>query len=146
MSDTLHSIGVAVSNVPLYNELKPAFKIETNMNASESSLKVLTEYKRGSYCRFNGRAKAGDYIIFIFDKPVQCSVIDIVTGRSNVDFYGITEGYAEYSLDGKNYTGKKEVEDSRIVLTPNAKVKSVKISITGESDGQNLILPPLLIY
>lgn len=146
VSDTLHSIGVAVSNVPLYNELKPAFKIETNMNASESSLKVLTEYKRGSYCRFNGRAKAGDYIIFIFDKPVQCSVIDIVTGRSNVDFYGITEGYAEYSLDGKNYTGRKEVEDSRIVLTPNAKVKSVKISITGESDGQNLILPPLLIY
>lgn len=146
VSDTLHSIGVAVSNVPLYNELKPAVKVETNMNASESSIKVLTEYKRGSYCRFNGRAKAGDYIIFTFDKPVQCSVIDIVTGRSNVDFYGITEGYAEYSLDGKNYMGRKDVEDSRMVLTPNAKVKSVRITITGESDGQNLILPPLLIY
>ena len=105
-----------------------------------------TEYKEKAYCRFEGRAKAGDYITFVFDEPIKCSVIDIVTGRANVDFYGLTEGYAEYSEDGVHYKGRKEVDCSRIVLTPDTKVKSVRITVTGESDGQNFFLPPLRIY
>ncbi|MBP5692943.1 MAG: beta-N-acetylhexosaminidase, partial [Bacteroidales bacterium] len=146
-SDTLHSIGVAVSNVPLHPVLiQPRFTIETNMRSSEKNLKILKEYQENKYCRFEGRAKAGDYITFIFEEPVKCSVIDIVTGRSNVDFYGLTEGYAEYSEDGINYKGKAEVDCSRIVLTPDTKVKSVRITVTGESDGQNFFLPPLKIY
>lgn len=147
VSDTLHSVGVAVSNVPLQEIiLRPYFEIETNMKASEKNLSILKEYKENAYCRFEGRAKAGDYITFIFDEPVQCSVIDIVTGRANVDFYGLTEGYAEYSEDGVNYKGKTEVDCSRIVLTPDTKVKSVRITVTGESDGQNFFLTPLKIY
>lgn len=146
-SDTLHSIGVAVSNVPLQPVvLQPKMSIQTNMRSSEKNLSILKEYQENKYCRFEGRAKAGDYITFIFDEPVKCSVIDILTGRSNVDFYGLTEGYAEYSEDGVNYKGKTEVDCSRIVLTPNTKVKSVRITVTGESDGQNFFLPPLRIY
>ena len=147
VSDTLHSVGVAVSNMPLQTvRMVPHFEIETNMRASEKNLSILKEYKEKAYCRFEGRAKAGDYITFIFDEPVKCSVIDIVTGRANVDFYGLTEGYAEYSEDGVNYKGKTEVDCSRIVLTPDTKVKSVRITVTGESDGQNFFLPPLEIY
>lgn len=148
VSDTLHSVGVAVSNIPLQPVLiQPSLTIETNMHSSEKNLKILKEYKEKQYCRFDGRAKKGDYITFIFDQPVQCSVIDIVTGRANVDFYGLTEGYAEYSEDGVNYTGKTEVDCSRIVLTPDGKkVKSVRITVTGESDGQNFFLTPLKIY
>ncbi|MBP5518484.1 MAG: beta-N-acetylhexosaminidase [Bacteroidales bacterium] len=147
VSDTLHSVGVAVSNVPLQDIiLRPYFEIETNMRASEKNLSILKEYKENAYCRFEGRAKAGDYITFIFDEPVYCSIIDIVTGRANVDFYGLTEGYAEYSEDGVNYKGKTEVDCSRIVLTPNTKVKSIRITVTGESDGQNFFLTPLKIY
>ena len=148
VSDTLHSVGVAVSNIPLQPVLiQPSLTIETNMHTSEKNLKILKEYKDKAYCRFDGRAKKGDYITFIFDQPVQCSVIDIVTGRANVDFYGLTEGYAEYSEDGVNYTGKTDVDCSRIVLTPDGKkVKSVRITVTGESDGQNFFLPPLRIY
>ena len=147
VSDTLHSVGVAVSNMPLQTvRMVPHFEIETNMKASEKNLSILKEYKKNSYCRFEGRAKKGDYITFIFEEPVKCSVIDIVTGRSNVDFYGLTEGYAEYSEDGVNYKGKKEVDCSRIVLTPDTMVKSVRITVTGESDGQNFFLPPLKIY
>ena len=147
VSDTLHSVGVAVSNVPLQDYyIKPRFTIETNMRSSEKNLSILKEYKENAYCRFEGRAKAGDYITFIFEEPVKCSVIDIVTGRANVDFYGLTEGYAEYSENGVNYKGKTVVDCSRIVLTPNAKVKSVRITVTGESDGQNFFLTPLRIY
>ncbi|MBR6464976.1 MAG: beta-N-acetylhexosaminidase [Bacteroidales bacterium] len=146
-SDTLHSIGVAVSNVPLQPfVIQPKMSIETNMRSSDKNLSILKKYQENKYCRFEGRAKAGDYITFIFDEPVECSVIDILTGRSNVDFYGLTEGYAEYSEDGVNYKGKTEVDCSRIVLTPNTKVKSVRITVTGESDGQNFFLPPLKIY
>ncbi|MBQ6311456.1 MAG: beta-N-acetylhexosaminidase [Bacteroidales bacterium] len=146
-SDTLHSIGVAVSNVPLQPfVIQPHFTVETNMKVSEKNLSILKEYQEKKYCRFEGRAKAGDYITFIFDEPVECSVIDILTGRSNVDFYGLTEGYAEYSEDGVNYKGKAEVDCSRIVLTPNTKVKSVRITVTGESDAQNFYLTPLKIY
>ena len=147
VSDTLHSVGVAVSNMPLQIvRMVPHFEIETNMRASEKNLSILKEYKEKAYCRFEGRAKAGDYITFVFDEPIKCSVIDIVTGRTNVDFYGLTEGYAEYSEDGVHYKGRKEVDCSRIVLTPDTKVKSVRITVTGESDGQNFFLPPLRIY
>ena len=147
VSDTLHSVGVAVSNMPLQTvRMVPHFEIETNMRASEKNLSILKEYKEKAYCRFEGRAKAGDYITFIFDEPIKCSVIDIVTGRANVDFYGLTEGYAEYSEDGVHYQGRKEVDCSRIVLTPDTKVKSVRITVTGESDGQNFFLTPLKIY
>ena len=145
-SDILHSIGVAVQNIPIHNYIQPAFEIETNMRSSEKNLSILKEYQENKYCRFEGRAKAGDYITFIFNEPVDCSVIDIVTGRANVDFYGLTEGYAEYSEDGVNYKGKTEVDCSRIVLTPNTKVKSVRITVTGESDAQNFYLTPLRIY
>ncbi|MBR5074350.1 MAG: hypothetical protein IKX26_03875, partial [Bacteroidales bacterium] len=147
VSDTLHSVGVAVLNVPLQPfVIQPHFTVETNMKVSEKNLSILKEYQEKKYCRFDGRAKAGDYITFIFDEPVYCSIIDIVTGRANVDFYGLTEGYAEYSEDGVNYKGKTEVDCSRIVLTPDTKVKSVRITVTGESDGQNFFLPPLKIY
>ena len=146
-SDTLHSIGVAVSNVPLQPfVIQPHCIVETNMKVSEKNLSILKEYQEKKYCRFEGRAKAGDYITFIFDEPVECSVIDILTGRSNVDFYGLTEGYAEYSENGVNYNGRTEVDCSRIVLTPNTKVKSVRITVTGESDAQNFYLTPLKIY
>lgn len=145
-SGMLHSIGVAVQNMPIHNYIQPAFEIETNMRSSEKNLSILKEYQENKYCRFEGRAKAGDYITFIFNEPVDCSVIDIVTGRANVDFYGLTEGYAEYSEDGVNYKGKTEVDCSRIVLTPNTKVKSVRITVTGESDAQNFYLTPLRIY
>lgn len=147
VSDTLHSVGVAVSNMPLQKHyIKAPLTIQTNMRCSEKNLSILKEYKKNAYCRFEGRAKAGDYITFTFDQPVKCSVIDILTGRSNVDFYGLTEGYAEYSEDGVNYKGKTEVDCSRIVLTPNTTVKSVRITVTGESDGQNFFLTPLVIY
>ena len=147
VSDTLHSVGVAVSNMPLQKHyIEAPLTIQTNMRCSEKNLSILKEYKKNAYCRFEGRAKAGDYITFTFDQPVKCSVIDILTGRSNVDFYGLTEGYAEYSEDGVNYKGKTEVDCSRIVLTPNTTVKSVRITVTGESDGQNFFLTPLVIY
>jgi len=45
----------------------------------------------------------------------------LTTGSEIVNFYGITEGYAEYSSDGENYTGKVDFDCQRAVLLPKKK-------------------------
>ena len=146
-SDTLHSIGVAQMSMPLHKYLTPKFSVESNKGLfKESSFNDLTDYSPKTTMFLDGRGHNGDYVKITFDEPLECHAIDIITGSDIINFYGITEGYAEYSADGVNYTGKVNFDCQRAVLLPKDKVKSVRIVLTGDSDSYKVGIQDLNIF
>lgn len=146
-SDTLHSIGVAQMSMPLHKYITPSFTVTSNKDLMEgSTFDNLTDYNPKTTLFLAGRGHSGDYVTITFDDPVECHAIDMVTGSDIINFYGITEGYAEYSSDGINYTGKATFDCQRAVLLPKDKVKSVRIVLTGDSDSYKVGIQDLKIF
>ena len=130
------SITVGANNIELHHYLSPKTTVSTNLlYSSEKQLSNLTDYKFDTYFRSKGKAKAGDYIIYTFEEPVECSSITIETGIPNIDFYGITNGHVEYSYDGNTWLKGDYFYEHRAIIYPSQAVKSVKLSIDGTNDG-----------
>lgn len=144
--DKLKSFGAAVENVPLYEYLKPKFTVQTNLDTVRYGYTALQDYDLKTVARFNHRIEPGGYITLVLDEPMQCSVIEILTGRPAVDFYGIQYGHVEYSLDGVNYTRGGDFEQNRSITLPKGKFKYVKICITGQTDCRFLYVCDPMFY
>lgn len=143
--DQIKSISVQPENAN-YSYLKPVTTIETSMTEnSRFPIKNVTDYSFGTYFRSGSKIKAGDYFIYKFDSPVKSSRITVETGIPNITFYGVTDGYAELSYDGVNYTERTEIELNTAVLYPKEAVKSVRIVATTPNDGHILALQDLKI-
>lgn len=143
--DQIKSISVKPENAN-YTYLKPITTVETSMTEnSRFPIKNVTDYSFGTYFRSGSKIKAGDYFIYKFDNPVKSSRITIETGIPNITFYGVTDGYAEFSYDGVNYTGRTEIELNCAVLYPKEAVKSVRVVATTPNDGHILALQDLKI-
>ncbi len=146
-SDTLHSIGVAQMSMPLHKYLTPKFSVESNKGLlKENSFNDLADYNPKTTMYLDGRGHNGDYVKITFDEPFECHAIDITTGSDFINFYGITEGYAEYSSDGEHYTGKVDFDCQRAVLLPKEQVKSIRIVLTGDSDSYKVGIQDLKIF
>ena len=144
--EKLHSFGMAVENLPLYEYIKPSFKIETSLDTVKNTAAALQDYDYKTLGRVKGRIAEGGDLTIILDEPIECSVIEIVTGRPAVDFYGIQYGHVQYSLDGTNYTRGGDFEYNRSITLPKGKFKYVKICITGGTDCRFLYLCDPLFY
>ena len=143
--DQIKSISVKPENAN-YTYLKPVTIIETSMTGSEKfPINNVTDYNFNSYFRSDSKIKAGDYFTYIFESPVKANRITVETGIPNITFYGVTDGYAEFSYDGVNYTGRTEIELNTAVLYPKEAVKSVRIIATTPNDGPILALQDLRI-
>jgi len=143
--DQIKSISVKPENAN-YTYLKPITTIETSMTEnSRFPIKNVTDYSFKTYFRSNSKIKAGDYFIYKFDSPVKASRITVETGIPNITFYGVTDGYAEFSYDGVNYVEKTEFKLNSAVLYPKEEVKSVRIVATKPNDGYILALQDLRI-
>ena len=144
--DKLKSFAKAVENVPLYEYIKPTFTIETNLDTTKNTLASMQDYDFKTLGRARGRIAPGGYLTIVLDKPIKCNVIEILTGRPSVDFYGIQYGHVEYSLDGVNYTRGGDFNFDRSITLPKGKFKYVKICITGGTDCRFLYLCDPLFY
>lgn len=143
--DEIKSVSIQPENAS-YSYISPATTIETSMNEnSRFPISNVTDYKHNTYFRTATRVNAGDHFTYIFDNPVKASRITVETGIPNISFYGVTDGYAEYSYDGTNYTGKREFKLNTAVLIPEKPVKKVRIVITKPNDGHILSLQDLRI-
>ncbi|MPN42026.1 hypothetical protein SDC9_189582 [bioreactor metagenome] len=133
--DEIISQSVMVSNVS-YEYQKPSITIETSLSFQPKfPLGNLKDNIFSTYARTTERLKKGDYLTYIFEKPVFTKRITVSTGIPDIDFYGITEGYVEYSYDGKEFIKGNEFADGISVILPKEPVFAVRIVITGESDG-----------
>lgn len=143
--DQIKSISVKPENAN-YTYLKPTTIIETSMTEnSRFPIKNVTDYNFDTYFRSNSKIKAGDYFTYIFESPVKAKKITVETGIPNITFYGFTDGYAEFSYDGVNYTGRTEINLNTAVLYPKEAVKRVRIIATKPNDGYILALQDLRI-
>ncbi len=137
-NDTHKSITVGASNIDLYDYIQPEVSIESSYKESEtnSSFPVtnITNYDYKKYWRINRRSNAGDYVLYTFKEPVECSKITVETGIPGITFYSVTEGYVEYSSDGKDFVKDDEFVNGISVIIPTEKVKAVRIVFTGMSD------------
>lgn len=149
-SATNHSISVAVSNLPLYqNQQKPEFTLETNRKFKEKfSIDDLLGYNPMKTTYFEGNAQKGDYWTVTFKEPVKCSVLDIRSSRTAVDLNGIPYGYVEYSYDGVNYIKGGEFNCNRSVtrLDNSQSVKSFRIVVSADGDTYQTAMQPFIIY
>lgn len=143
--DQIKSITVKPENAN-YTYLKPITTITTSITENERfPINNVTDYNFNTYFRSASKIKAGDYFTYIFETPVNTSRITVETGIPNITFYGVTDGYAEFSYDGVNYVGKTEFILNSAVLYPKGEVKSVRIVATKPNDGYILALQDLKI-
>ncbi len=136
--DDLKSITVGASNIELYNYLTPEVQITSSYSEDETNkgfpITNITNYDYKKYWRINRRSNAGDFVLYTFTEPVECSKITVETGIPGITFYGVTEGYVEYSYNGKDFIKGNEFFEDVAVINPTDKVKAVKIVFTGMSD------------
>ena len=143
--DELKSIAVKAENVD-YKYLTPETEIETSIaENSRFPLSNIKDYKLNSYFRSAESISAGDYLTYKFKEPVTCTRITVETGIPNITFYGITDGYAEYSYDGINFIKAAPMVRGTTVIYPEKPVLAVRIVATKPNDGYILALQDLRI-
>lgn len=144
--DIIKSSTVGAKNIALANYISPTVSIETSFGEHPRfPISNITTYDFKKYWRTNRKGKAGDFVIYNFAEPVECKEITIETGIPNIDFYGVTNGYVEYSYDGINYIKGDYFVENIAVITPKNKVKSVKIVMTDLSDALTVCFQNLKI-
>lgn len=133
----LTSIAVAADNITLHNYLTPKVKIETDIEfMPNTNLDAITSYNFNNRVRTKERLKAGQTLTYIFEEPVECNTIHVPTGYTNIPFYGVSEGYVEYSYDGVNFIkGEDFYRYHAYIKNIEAPVKAVRIVITEPNDG-----------
>ncbi len=142
----LHSIAVAAENVELHHYLTPKVRIETDIEfMPKTNIEDITTYNFNKRIRSKERLAAGQTLTYIFEEAVECKVIHVPTGYSNIPFYGVSEGYVEYSYDGVNYIKGENFYRYHAYIYPEAPVKAVRIVITEPNDGYSCNFQNLMI-
>lgn len=145
--DILKSISVPAKNIKTADYLMPEVEIESSFGEqSRFPEKNVTDYNFKTYWRTDRTGQAGDYVTYTFKEPVACSTILIETGIPDIDLYGVTDGYIEYSYDGVTWIKGEPVVENKAALHPDKKVKAVKIVFTGTTDALTVALQDLKIY
>ncbi len=145
--DNLQSVSVAPEGVILHHWLKPALRIETDIKMkSNTPLTNITGYNFGLIVRSDKRLESGQTLTYIFDEPVECKKIGVPTGYAHIPFYGVSDGYVEYSYDGVNFVKGPEFKRYYAEITGfEAPVKAVRIVITMPNDGSTCCFQNLRI-
>ena len=143
--DELLSLIVKASNVE-YEYQKPEYEIETSIEINRSTpLANLYDYKRSTYIRSRERLKAGDYFTYKFKQPVFTKRITVETGIPNISFYPVTDGYVEYSYNGKDFIKGDELVNGAAIIYPKEAVLAVRIQVTAPNDGPSAAFQKLKI-
>lgn len=129
-------------------DLNPEVTITTSLDERKRfELDLLKDNNPATYYRSQRPCKEGDWILFNYTEPVACSKIEIETGLQNISRYVLTDGYAEISYDGVNFTKVDELTDGmlNIRLDRTKPVKALRIVITRNNDEPLVALKDLRI-
>lgn len=93
-------------------------------------------------------AKEGDWLLFSFDEPIECSYIRVATGMPHIHRCIIYNADVEVSYDGTTFTKAGEVTNGECAVRPkrNKPVHAVRLVAKGISDADSyVIIQPLTI-
>lgn len=148
--DDLKSITMLPQGIAPAEYLNPETSIETSFKAEVKGFPMsnITDYDFSTYWRTERMARKGDYITYRFAEPVECSRIVVESGIPNIDMYGITDGYVEYSCDGISWVKANDFVDNVSVIDNREnrlKISAVRIVFTDSNDGLNVSVQDLKI-
>ena len=75
----------------------------------------------------------------------ECNSIKVETGMPNITFYSVTDGYVEYSYNGKDFIKGDEFVHGIANIYPQQPVKAVRIVVTNTSDALAICFQALKI-
>lgn len=145
--DLFKSITVTADNI-VPNYIKPETVIETSFGEQRSFPKSnITDYNFNTYWRTERTGVEGDYVTYLFKEPVKCSRITVNTSIPDIDLYGVTDGYVEYTYNGTDWIRGDDFADNSAVIVPQEgkEIKGVKIVFTDTTDALCVALQDLKI-
>ena len=145
--DLFKSITVTADNI-VPNYIKPETVIETSFGEQRSFPKSnITDYNFNTYWRTDRTGVEGDYVTYLFKEPVKCSRITVNTSIPDIDLYGVTDGYVEYTYNGTDWIRGDDFADNSAVIIPQEgkEIKGVKIVFTDTTDALCVALQDLKI-
>lgn len=133
----LKSIAVGAGNIDLHHYLTPEVSVETDIELQKNNkLETLTTYNFNKMVRSKKKVQAGQTLTYTFKEPVACKTIHVPTGYAALPFYGVSDGYVEYSYDGVNFVRGEDFHHYHAYIrNPEAPIKAVRIVITDTNDG-----------
>lgn len=91
-------------------------------------------------------ARAGDWVEFKFEEPLQASYIKLTTGYRHLYRRLVYNGHIEVCYDGEDFVREGELSDGRFVLRPTKKIYALRLVADGISDAEEyIIIQPLEI-
>ena len=127
-----------------YATLKPAMKITSSMTDNEAVFNRANEYRGTAF--IHEVCKNGDWILFEFDKPVNCREIEFITGYAHIPKFIFNSGYLETSTDGVTFERVAVLHAGRAKLVNPTQIKAARIVSTCDGNGTYLVVvtPPVI--
>jgi len=142
----IRSVAVGVPGAGKY--LTPATRVQSSMKAnSNHPFSDLEEYGTGKYARTAAPPKAGDYVLYSFETPLQCRRVTVQTADPVNNFFGITQGHVEVSYDGGTFVpaGRLDMYNRVVIENPPAPIHAIRIVVDGPCEGKAVSIQPLII-
>ena len=117
--------------------LTPAVTVTSSEAMGENKYctkKMAADYDFESYFRSVNAPQKGEWVLYTFDSPVECSEIEVATGFPGLDVYVVTDGHVEYSFNGKDWIKGDSFRYGKVIIRPDKAVKAVKIVHDGEGE------------
>lgn len=129
-----------------FKTITPAFDITSSMNDRERYAFDKAE-GYGRLARTTRAADVGDWVMFTFDKPVECRRMKVATGNFQLPRFIFENGYVELSYDGATFERVGELECGMYYIEhPAHPIKAVRITCTSQGNGAEWvsIQPPTI--
>ena len=129
-----------------FKTITPAFDITSSMNDRERDAFDKAE-GYGRLARTTRAADVGDWVMFTFDKPVECRRMKVATGNFQLPRFIFENGYVELSYDGATFERVGELECGMYYIEhPAHPIKAVRITCTSQGNGAEWvsIQPPTI--
>lgn len=129
-----------------FKTITPAFDITSSMTDRERYAFDKAE-GYGRLARTTRAADVGDWVMFTFDKPVECRRMKVATGNFQLPRFIFENGYVEVSYDGLTFERVGELECGMYYIEyPARPIKAVRITCTSRGNGAGWvsIQPPTI--
>ena len=128
-----------VAHSSRYEVIKPKIKLTSSMpeHPKDRYHKIGEYYRKISTSR---TCRKGDWILYEFEKPIECRKIEFFTGRYNVPSMIIQKGYLEISEDGKKFERVADLVNGCATLVNPRPIKAARIVAERDAVGSSRII------
>ena len=125
-----------------YAQLDPKYELTSSLNLKHSTRHPARKHHKWMTDR---GVKAGDWVLYTFEEPLNCYSIEVGTGYSHTTNWYVHEGYVEVSYDGTNFEKAEDLWYGYAVLHPKKGVRALRLIVTGDETRDYTVIQPLIV-